>query len=168
MRRSLATAVAALGLVALIWAAPAAAGLPKAGALLPGRSLGGVRLGETPQAVRTVLGHFYGICRGCSRPTWYFTYRAFKEQGLAVEFERGRVSGVYTLWRPVGWHAPHGLRFGATPLTVHDRVGTLHTITCRSYVALVRDSVHARTAYYLFEGRLWGFGLFRPDATPCR
>jgi hypothetical protein len=164
MRRSLiATAVAAL-----VLATAASAGLPKAGALVPGRSLGGVRLGESPQAVRAALGHFYGACRDCPHRTWYFTYRAFKKQGLAVEFARGRVSGVYTLWRPQGWHAPDGLRFGATPLTVHDRVGTLRTITCRAYVALVRDSARARTAYYLFEGRLWGFGLFRRGATPCR
>jgi hypothetical protein len=164
MRRSLiVTAVAVL-----VLAAPAAAGLPKAGALVPGRSLGGVRLGETPQAVRGALGHFYGACQGCARRTWYFTYHAFKKQGLAVEFARGRVSGVYTLWRPQGWYAPRGLRFGATPLTVHDRAGALRTIMCPAYVALVRDSAHVRTAYYLFEGRLWGFGLFRRGATPCR
>jgi hypothetical protein len=164
MRRSLiASAVAAL-----VLAAPAAADLPRAGALVPGESLGGIRLGASPQAVRTALGRFYGVCRGCQRRTWYFTYQAFKKEGLAVEFERGRVSGVFTLWRPVGWHGPHELRFGATPLTVHDRVGTLRTITCRAYVALVRDSAHARTAYFLFEGRLWGFGLFRRGAAPCR
>ena len=108
MRRSLiATAVAALFL-----AAPAAAGLPKAGVLVPGRSLGGIRLGESPRAVRAALGTFYGTCRGCARRTWYFTYKPFDKHGLAVEFTRGRVSGVYTLWRPAGWHAPHKLRFG--------------------------------------------------------
>jgi hypothetical protein len=164
MRRSLiGTAIAAL-----VLAASAVAGLPKTGALVPGRSLGGIRLGESPHAVRTALGRFYGACRGCARRTWYFTYRALGKQGLALEFERGRVSAAYTLWRPEGWHAPNGLRFGATPLTVHNRVGTLRTITCRGYVALVRDTAHARTAYYLFGGRLWGFGLFRRGATPCR
>jgi hypothetical protein len=164
MRRSLIVA----GVAALVLTTAAAAELPRTGALVPGRSLGGVRLGESPQAVRGALGHFYGACQSCPRRTWYFTYNAFKKQGLAVEFARGRVSGVYTLWRPQGWHAPHGLRFGATPLTVHDRAGTPRTITCRAYVALVRDSAHARTAYYLFAGRLWGFGLFRRGATPCR
>ena len=108
------------------------------------------------------------MCRGCPRRTWYFTYRAFQRQGLAVEFERGHVSAAYTLWRPQGWHAPHGLRFGATPLTVHERVGSLRTITCHGYVALVRDTADARTAYYLLEGRLWGFGLFRRGGSPCR
>jgi hypothetical protein len=153
---------------ALVLAATATAGLPRAGALVPGRSLGSVRLGESPQAVLAALGRFYGDCRGCTRPTWYFTYRAFDKHGLAVEFDRGRVSGVYTLWRPAGWRAPHGLRFGATPLEVHRRVGTLRTITCSGYDALVRDSAHARTVYYLSAARLWGFGLFRRGAPPCR
>jgi hypothetical protein len=153
---------------ALVLAGSAVAGLPKAGALVPGRSLGGILLGESPGAVRAALGHNYGTCRGCARKTWYFTYRPFSQEGLAVEFERGGVSAVYTLWRPRGWHAADGLRFGATPLTVHDRVGTLRTITCGGYTALVRDTFRARTAYFLVAGRLWGFGLFRRGATPCR
>ena len=164
MRRSLfATAVTALAL-----AGAAAAGLPKAGALVPGRSLGGIRLGESPRAVRASLGRSYGTCRGCPRSTWYFTYRLFTQPGLAVEFDRGRVSAVYTLWSPRGWHGPGGLRFGATPLTVHDRVGTLRTVDCNGYTTLVRDTFQARTAYSLYAGRLWGFGLFRRGADPCR
>jgi hypothetical protein len=135
---------------------------------VPGRSLGGVRLGESAHAVRASLGAFYGTCQGCARRTWYFTYGPFDKHGLAVEFERGRVSGVYTLWHPPGWHGPHGLRLGATPLEVHRLVGTLRTITCSGYDALVRDTFGARTVYYVLAGRLWGFGLFRRSAAPCR
>ena len=164
MRRSLlATTVIALAL-----AVPAAAGLPKPGVLVPGRSLGGIRLGESPRAVRAALGTFYGTCRGCSRRTWYFTYGYLDKHGLAVEFRRGRVSGVYTLWRPAGWHAPHKLGFGSSVLAVHRRTGASRTIRCGDYEALVRDSAHARTAYYLVDGRLWGFGLFGRGASPCR
>jgi hypothetical protein len=164
MRRGLlATVVTALAL-----AAPAAAGLPKAGVLVPGRSLGGIRLGESPRAVRAALGPFYGTCRGCSRRTWYFTYHPFDKRGLAVEFTRGHVSGLYTLWQPKGWHAQRKLGFGSTPLAVHALVGRTRTVVCRGYDALVRDSAHARTAYYLFGGRLWGFGLFHRGANPCR
>jgi hypothetical protein len=153
---------------ALVLAASATAALPRAGSLVPGRSLGGVRLGERPKAVLATLGRFYGACRDCAHPTWYFTYRPFDRHGLAVEFTGDRVSAVYTLWRPAGWRAPRGLRFGATPLEVHQRVGTLRTITCAGYDALVRDSRQARTAYYLVDARLWGFGLFRKGASPCR
>jgi len=163
MRRTLVTSAVA----ALVLAAPAAAGLPRAGLLVPGRSLGGVRLGETPAAVRAVLGRFYGTCQDCSRRTWYFTYRPFDRHGLAVQFERGRVSGAYTLWRPAGWHAP-GLPLGSTPLAVHLIAHARRAVTCRHYDALVRDYAHSRTAYYLFAGRLWGFGLFRRGASPCR
>jgi hypothetical protein len=164
MRRSvLCTAVAAL-----ILAAPAAAELPKAGALVPGRSLGGIRLGESPRAVRAALGTFYGACRDCARRTWYFTYRPFDRHGLAVEFTRGRVSGVYTLWRPAGWHAPHRLGFGSPVLAVHTLTGAGRTVVCRGYDALVRNAKHARTAYYVYGGQLWGFGLFLRGDSPCR
>jgi hypothetical protein len=164
MRRS------ALGsaVVALLLAAPAAAGLPKAGKLVPGRSLGGIRLGESQTAVHGALGGFYGRCRGCARRTWYFTYRPFDKHGLAVEFTAGRVSAVYTLWRPRGWQAPHRLGFGSSPLAVHSLAHTTGTINCGGYEALTRDSARARTAYYLFAGGLWGFGLFRRGANPCR
>jgi hypothetical protein len=164
MRRSiLATSVTALAL-----AVPAAAGLPKAGVLVPGRSLGGVRLGESPRAVRAALGTFYGTCRDCRRRTWYFTYGSFDRHGLAVELAQGRVSGVYTLWRPAGWHGPHKLGFGTSTLAVHRLTGASRTIRCGDYDALVRDSGGARTAYYLFKGRLWGFGLFERGTSPCR
>ena len=159
----IATVVAALAL-----AVPAAAGLPQAGTLVPGRSLGGIRLGESPHAVRAALGRRFGICNDCARLTWYFTYKPFDAHGLAVEFVHRRVSAVYTLSQPTGWRATNGLRLGATPLQVHRRAGTLRTITCDRYDALVADTAHARTAYFIFDGHLWAFGLFLPKWSPCR
>lgn len=153
---------------ALVLAAPAAAGLPKHGSLLPGRSLAGIRLGEKRAAVRAELGTFYGVCRNCATLTWYFTYRPFDRHGLAVEFTRGRVSAVYTLWQPQGWHGLRGLRLGARPLAVHKRAGPLQTIVCPGYDALVADSDAVRTVYYVYGGKLWGFGLFPRGAKPCR
>jgi len=164
MRRTLfVTLVAAFAL-----ATPAAAGLPRAGLLVPGRSLGGIRLGESARAVRAALGHWYGVCNDCARPTWYFTYKRLDAHGLAVEFEQRRVVAVYTLWKPRGWHATNGLRLGATPLAVHRRAGRLRTIACDGYDALVADRPSSRTAYFLFDGSLWGFGLFLPNWSPCR
>jgi hypothetical protein len=164
MRRSLVTTT----VIALALASAAAAGLPKAGVLVPGRSLGGIRLGESPTAVRAALGTFYGTCTGCPQRTWYFTYAPFDKHGLAVEFTGGEVSGLYTLWHPAGWHARHKLGFGSSVLAVHQLTGASRTVTCHGYDVLVRDSGQARTAYYVYNGRLWGFGLFRRGASPCR
>lgn len=158
----------ASAVVALALAAPAAAGLPQSGSLRPGRSLGGVHIGETQRAVRSALGTFYGVCRGCTRRTWYFTYRPFTKRGLAVELAGGRVSAVYTIWEPVGWQAANGLHLGAKPREVQARAGRLRTVSCHGYDALVADSRRVRTVYYVYAGSLWGFGLFRRGAAPCR
>lgn len=164
MRRASACAA----LLLLCAAGPAAAALPRSGTLLPGRSLGGVRLGEPAAQVRVSLGRSYGVCRGCATTTWYFTYRAFDRHGLAVELAGGRVSAVYTLWRPGGWSAPRGLRLGAAEGEVTRLAGPLIPVACEGYTALVRDGRAARTAYYVVDGTLWGFGLLRAQASPCR
>ena len=164
MRRALACAT----VIALAAAAPAAAALPRAGTLVPGASLGGVRLGEPAAQVRAALGGFYGVCRGCARPTWYFTYRPFDNRGLGVELTGGRVSAVYTVWQPTGWRAPKGVVLGASQDLVTARLGPLLPVACAGYSADVRDASGTRTAYYFVNGRLWGFGLLRAQASPCR
>ena len=164
MRRALACAT----VLALTAAAPAAAALPRAGALVAGSSLGGVRLGEPAAQVRAALGGSYGVCRGCAEQTWYFTYRAFTQPGLGVELTGGRVSAVYTIWQPRGWHGPKGLVLGASEDAVNARLGPLLPVACPGYAALVHDAAGTRTAYYVLNGRLWGFGLLRARANPCR
>jgi hypothetical protein len=164
MSRTLAFAIALL----LCGAAPAAAALPARGALVPDRSLGGIRLGETQAQVQAALGRSYGVCRGCVRTTWYFTYRAFDQHGLAVELTAGRVSAVYTLGQPAGWHAPRGLQLGAAQGQVLALAGTLLPIACSGYQAFVRDSSTARTVYYVIDAKLWAFGLMRAKENPCR
>jgi hypothetical protein len=152
----------------LVLCSAAAGALPRSGVLVPGRSLGGVRLGERAGDVRAALGGAYGTCRSCATTTWYFTYHRFDRRGLAVELTQGRVSAVYTLWRPTGWHDTRGLRFGAVEDQVTNVAGPLVPIACAGYDALVRDRRAGRTVYYVVDGRLWGFGLLRPYAYPCR
>lgn len=118
--------------------------------------------------MRATLGHGYGVCRGCDRTTWYFTYRLFDQRGLAVELTRGRVSAVYTLWQPEGWRAPRGLQLGAVQAQVTKLMGALIPVTCLSYDALVSDAHGVRTAYYIVDGKLWGFGLLLAHQSPCR
>ena len=149
-------------------ASVAAAAPPPAGTLVPGRSLGGIRLGEGADAVRAALGRDYGLCRGCATTTWYYTYRPFQQRGLAVELTRGRVSALYTLWQPKGWATKGGLRLGALDGELTAATGPLVAVVCPGYDALVADSGKARTVYYIFRGRVWGFGLLRPRTNPCR
>jgi hypothetical protein len=135
---------------------------------VPGRSLAGIHLGETSADVRATLGHRYGVCQGCARTTWYFTYRPFEQRGLAVELTGGRVFAVYTLWQPEGWRAPRGLQLGAVQAQVTKLAGALIPVACTGYEALVSDAHAVRTAYYVVGGNLWGFGLLPPRETPCR
>ena len=131
---------------------------------MPGRSLGGVRLGEPAAHVRRQLGSDFGLCRGCATTTWYFTYRRFDDKGLAVELTRGRVSAVYTLWQPSGWRARDGLRFGAPEGQVTKAVGAVVPVACNGYTQLVAGT----TVYTIVDGKLWGFGLMPNRASPCR
>ncbi len=165
--RLLAVPAAAL-VAASVIGGSAAAALPRAGIFLPGRSLGGVRLGESAGDVRAALGRSYGVCSGCATTTWYFTYRPFDRRGLAVELTRGRVSAVYTLWQPSGWRAATGLLLGVVDAQLTTSTGPLVAVVCVGYDARVADGPRARSVYYVVQGKLWGFGLLRAHANPCR
>jgi len=141
--------------------------LPQHGVLVPGKSLGGVRLGMTPTQVQTLWGTRYGRCRGCAEKTWYYNYRRFRPEGAAVRFRRGRVDAVWTLWLPPGWYTPDGLRLGQNALEVNVRYGALVSVPCGSYRALIRTKGQVTTSYYIYGQRLWGFGLTRAGSTPC-
>jgi len=153
---------------ALVAAGAAAAALPRAGVFVPGRSLGGIRLGESAHDVRAALGRSYGVCEGCDTTTWYYTYRRFDQHGLAIELVGGRVSAVYTLWQPAGWRAATGLRLGVVEGQLTTSTGPLVAVACAGYDARVADGAHARSVYYVARGELWGFGLLRAHASPCR
>jgi hypothetical protein len=160
--RSLAALAAALAL-----GGSAAAALPQSGVFVPGRSLGGIHLGESAAAVRTALGP-HGVCLQCATTTWYFNYHRFERRGLAVEITHDRVSAVYTLWQPAGWRAANGLRLGVLEAQLTSSTKPLVAVVCAGYDARVADSGTARSVYYVARGRLWGFGLLRAHANPCR
>ncbi len=153
---------------ALALTSTAAAALPHVGVFVPGRSLGGIRLGESATAVRAELGGFYGVCSGCPTTTWYFTYLKYDQHGLAVELTHGRVSALYTLWDPPAWRARNNLRLGDAEGALTAAAGPLIPIACSGYDARVADHTGTRSVYYVVQGRLWGFGLMRADADPCR
>ena len=146
---------------------PALAGLPRAGVLVTGRSLGGIHLGSTRAEVKAAWGSSYGRCGSCFFETWYFTYRRFRPQGAAVVFHRGRVTGIYTVWQPVGWRTTGGLVLGADEAEVTRFEGALPRKQCSEYAALVLKGSSADTVFYLYNGVLWGFGLTLPGSSPC-
>jgi hypothetical protein len=157
------------GLLAALALAPAAtAGLPDEGLFVPGRSLGGVELGMTREQVRQAWGASYGRCRDCPAETWYFTYQPFEPEGAGVTFRRNRAVHVFTLWQPAGWRTDQGLRLGAVEADVTDRYGVLIRRQCIGYTALLRRAGEAMTAFYVFDGELWGFGLMGVNRDPCR
>jgi hypothetical protein len=151
----------------LLSAGTAAAALPDPGLLVPGQSLGGVRLGMTKAQVRQAWGTDFGRCRNCSRETWYFNYEPFTPKGAGVDFVRGRVADVFTLWQPLGWRTTKGLVLGVADREVSRLYGPLARHTCDGYTVLVLPGRRAETAFFLHDGELWGFGLTRPGSSPC-
>lgn len=165
MRGALALALVAAGLAA----APAAIGAPpRAGVVVPGKSLGGVRLGATRPQVRAAWGGSFGVCRGCREPTWYFNFHIFEPQGAGVSFRGSRASALFTLWQPSGWRTDRGLRIGDPGARVASLYGPLLRLNCGTYSALTLRRARALTAIYLVDEKVWGFGVSRPDEPVCR
>jgi len=155
-------AAASLAASALAQANP-----PRPGNFAPDAHLGRVEIGMTKRQVTRLWGERHGVCRECSRTIWYFNYRPFEPQGVAVVFERDRVAHVFTLWRPNGWRTARGLTLGAPASEISKTYGPLDRRRCALYYALVRPGLRAQTVFYVFRDRLWGFGLTVPDASPC-
>lgn len=145
----------------------AAAKPPPAGVFVPGKSLGGLRLGMTPARVRALWGSDYGRCRACARTTWYYNYAVFHPQGAGVEFRAGRVTAVFTLWAPAAWHTPKRLRVGDPEGRVAELYGALPRIRCGGYDSL-RLPGRPTSVVYVRDGKVWGFGLSRAEVPVCR
>ena len=162
-------ALAAAALLALALAAPAsAAAPPKRGVLVPGRSLGGLRLGMTQAQVRAAWGSSFGRCRDCLRPTWYYTFRRFQPQGAGVQFRRGLVEAVFTLWSPDGWRTTRGLKIGDEVSRVTELYGPLARMQCAGYYALILPTSGGVNAIYVGGEGVFGFGLLSFRVPLCR
>ena len=155
------------GAFALVSIVSASAAPPRHAEFLPAKSLAGVRLGMTRQDVLAAWGKRHGVCRDCPHETWYFNYRPFTPEGAGVVFERGRVVHVFTVWRPAGWRTPEGLVLGARASEVSRIYGALDRRQCTFYYALLKPGKRTQSVYYVFRDHLWGFGLTRPNASPC-
>ncbi len=121
----------------------------------------------TRAGVRAVWGERHGVCRRCRLETWYFNERPFDPQGTGVSFEHGRVVQLFTVWQPRGWRTVEGLALGEEAARVEDLYGPLARHRCRRYTAFVLPGANADTAFYVYRGAVWGFGLERRGLPAC-
>ena len=161
-------AAAALALVLTASGAAANVQPPQRGVLVPGQSLGGLRLGMTQAQVRAAWGSSFGRCRDCLRPTWYYTFRRFQPQGVGVQFRRGRAEAIFTLWSPKGWRTTKGLKIDDDVKRVTELYGPLARMQCAGYYALILPSPGGVNAIYIGGERVFGFGLLSFRVPLCR
>lgn len=167
---ALASALAAAVAAALPAAGDAAepAGPPRAGLVVPGVSLGGIRIGTDAARARALLGPRAARCRSCAHETWYATYRPNQPQGIGIEIRDGRVSAAFTLWSPRGWHTARAIRTGLPEESVRGAHGDLERLLCDGYDVLVLPGTAASTGFMVVGGRVWGFILAIPASPLCR
>lgn len=157
----------ALAAAVVALAVPAAAEPPTGGSFQPGETLAGVRLGMTRPQVLATWGERHGVCRGCPERTWYFNERPFRPEGAGVVFRRGEVVHAFTVWQPEGWTTPEGLALADEAGAIGATYGELAEEDCGDYLALVREEPTGRSAFYVYEDEVWGFGLLASGRDPC-
>src|SRR6266511_3375439 len=153
---------------ALFFITSAAAAPPMRGLVVPGKRLGGLSLGATRAQVRSAWGSRFGVCRDCREQTWYFNYRPLEPQGVGVSFRRGRVTALFTLWRPRGWRTSRGLEVGDPAARIAGLYGPLLRVSCGTYAVLTLRRGRTTTAFYIVDEQVWGFGLSRSGQSVCR
>ncbi len=161
-------AAALAAATALALASGARAALPQHGLVVPGASLGGIRVGDPIGAVLARWGRSFGVCRGCGRPTWYFNYVSFQPQGAGASFSGTRVDELFTLWSPPGWRTREGLTIGDPAARITALYGPLERRECKAYYRLLLFRAGTTTSFYVVDDRLWGFGINRGGPRPCR
>lgn len=142
--------------------------LPLHGTVVPGTSVGGVRLGASPAQVRAAWGRTFGVCSNCKERTWYYNYVRYEPQGAGVEFRGKRVAALFTLWSPSGWRTAQGLRIGEDATRVTAVYGPLTKLDCGTYDAYQLPRGRVATDFYVFGGKVWGFAVTRSDVPVCR
>jgi hypothetical protein len=149
------------------------AALPRTGVLVSGRSLAGVKLGDTMAQVRALwgAGQHLARCEGCEPAIWYYTYPTGDPVGAGVQFGSGRVVAVFTLGSPAGWHTETGIKVGQV-LQNPFSVATPDTSVwrnCTGYSAKsTRTTPDAVTSILTQGASVYGFALTRPSVSPCQ
>ncbi len=135
---------------------------------MPGKSLGGIALGDTQASVRAKWGDRHTLCSVCRRPTWLYTYRGSRIAGAAVAFRNGRVAAVFTLGVPRGWRTSRGVSLGDPADKVHSVYGSLPWSRCVGYGAVSIRSGGAVASIYTYGESVYGFALTLPSEPVCQ
>jgi hypothetical protein len=143
--------------------------LPARGILLPGKSLGGAKLGMTMKQVTDLWGKNYKLCprSTCSYPTWYYIYPKGEPLGASVRFRDGRVVTIFTLGSPTGWRTSEGLLVGEQIDRINQLYGKLTWSVCIGYGAMSMRTPEAVTSIYTTGASVYGFALSRPSEPVC-
>ena len=149
-----------------------ASALPQHGILIPGKSLAGVKLGDTKAQVLKTWGGNYRLCEGgqghCGAATWYYIYPKGEPLGAAVKFNRqGRAVALFTLGSSVGWRTAEGLLMGEDLDRVQAIYGTTTWRVCIGYGAMVMHTGNSNTSIYTTGEAVYGFALSRPSEPVC-
>lgn len=136
--------------------------------LVPGKSLGGVRLGDTTTTVAKRWGPSYTKCAVCAATTWLYTFEARVGTGAAVSFRRGRAVAVFTLGVPGGWRTTRGVALGDPTEKLVAAYAALRWHTCIGYGALSMRHRKVVTSIYTFGEYVYGFALTRPAEPVCQ
>jgi hypothetical protein len=158
----------AAALVVPAAAAPRPAAVPSSGVLAPGKSLGGIRLGDTKAAVTARWGARHRRCTVCRAETWLFTVRPGTHAGAAVSFRGGRATAIFTLGVPRGWRTSQGLRLGDPAVRIQDLYGRLPYTGCVGYGAVSIRRARVVSSFYTYGESVYGFALTRPSEPVCQ
>jgi hypothetical protein len=165
----------------LVLAPTAAAKFPIHGVLIPGKSLAGVQLGDTPAAVTKLWGSSYNVCTYCgAETTWFYIYptpridmlypngtESYEPLGAAVRFRNARVSAVFTIGSPDGWRTAQGLLTHAEITDAISLYGVLNSVSCIGFGAMTIRAGNVVTSILTTGEAVYGFELSTPNEPVC-
>jgi len=146
--------------------APRTGTFPVDGVLVRGKSLAGVRLGDTEAEVRSLWGRKFTVCQGCRPTTWFYWSPTGDPFGAGITFRHGRVTAVFTLGTPEGWHTSDGIRIGQLLQRFNDP-GDATTPACNGYGAISTRTGETVTSILTSGQAVYGFALTRPSEPVC-
>jgi hypothetical protein len=138
--------------------------LPIQGVLVPGESLGGIRLGDSGGKVLALWGRDFSMLPG-QPMTWLYMSPTGDPYGAGVSFREGKVTAIFTLGGITGWRRSDGLRVGQIFSKFNDPNG--RTTACVGYGAISSHAPDAVTSILTQGQSVYGFALTRPSEPVC-